>query len=162
MSMDIKENNNIKATSGNSISDNGPGCEIVDAYCFGKHDKEREGGVGAFSVTLILSGVREHFTEAYKTEMDTINLKVLAMTEVFKLCFEREIKQLNLYYDDERLKNWCVGMLESNSLNLHNLKTQYDKFNNFGEVNFIKVNGQQPDYYRGTIKRTMESIYRVR
>ena len=99
----------------------------------------------SFGGLLIYNGTTEEFSDSGNDEnlvsMRNVAGEILGATRAMELALEKNIEELNIFYDYEGIEKWCTGAWKTNKEGTKNYKKYYDSIKDKLKVNFIKVKG---------------------
>lgn len=115
--------------------------DIAQAYVDGSYNQAtKEYSYGAI---LTYCGEEQEFsekgTDASLSSMRNVAGEILGAEKMMRICVERGIKQLNLYYDYEGIEKWCTKVWQAKKPGTKAYAEFYDSIKDKLYVDFHKV-----------------------
>ncbi len=125
-----------------------PDTEAV-AYVDGSYQE----ATGQFScgVVFFYGQQEEHYSRLYEDQelavMRNVAGEIKGAQTAMRLCLERGIRSLTIFYDYEGIEKWCTGVWEAKKPGTIQYRKFYEDVRRNVEIYFVKVRGHSHNQY---------------
>ncbi len=137
--------NETKNDTTNNIKINSEAVAYVDGSY---NDQSKEFSYG---VVFFHNDIEKHYVEKFNStdlvSMRNVAGEIKGAEKAMRLCIEKNITSLDLYYDYEGIEKWCTGSWKATKVGTKAYVSFYSSIQDKLKVNFIKVESHSGDKY---------------